>query len=166
VKLKEIEYKKSLVNSDEQNFVFHACIFSPSGKVLFSDIVEEYKKWKNQIGKEWSEECAIQLKKYIIDTGYSYYTTIWANNGNGQGFYGLYLKKDADIHKTTSSTGKRVEKRNLKTNELLGSWETIAKAAESEQMCAAKMSRSIKNKTVFDDDYYYCSSNKTLPDLV
>ena len=166
VKLKEIEYKKSLVNSDEQNFVFHACIFSPSGKVLFSDIVEEYKKWKNQIGKEWSEECAIHLKKYIIDTGYSYYTTIWANNGNGQGFYGLYLKKDADIHKTTSSTGKRVEKRNLKTNELLGSWETIAKAAESEQMCAAKMSRSIKNKTVFDDDYYYCSSNKTLPDLV
>jgi len=123
----------------------------------------EKSNWQRMVGRM----CNMQLKKYIIDTGYSYYTTIWANNGNGQGFYGLYLKKDADIHKTTSSRRKTCcQKRNLKTNELLGSWETIAKAAESEQMCAAKMSRSIKNKTVFDDDYYYCSSNKTLPDLV
>lgn len=157
VKLKEIEYKKQPINSDEQNFVFHSCIFSPSGKVLFSELVEEYKKWKKEIGKEWLPENEDSLKKYVRETGHTYYTTIWANNENGQGFYGLYLKKDADQYKTTSSTGKRVEKRHIKTNELLGKWETIAKAAEHEKMCAAKMSRSIKNKIVFNDDYYYCA---------
>jgi hypothetical protein len=34
--------------------------------------------------------------------------------------------------------------------------DTIAKAAESENMCAAKMSRSIKNAIIFNNDYYYC----------
>jgi len=38
---------------------------------------------------------------------------------------------------------------------LLAKWETIAKAAESEKISAAKMSRSIKAKTVFNNDYYY-----------
>ena len=43
--------------------------------------------------KEWVSNEAENLKKYIRETGYSLYTTIWANNGGGQGFYGLYLKK-------------------------------------------------------------------------
>lgn len=121
----------------------------------------EYKKWKQEIGKEWLPENEDELKKYLRETGYTYYTTIWANNESGQGFYGLYLKKHAYQYKTTSSTGKCVEKRHIKTNELLGKWETIAKAAESEKMCAAKMSRSIKNKIVFNDDYYYCEMRKS-----
>ena len=48
-----------------------------------------------------------------------------------------------------------VEKRDAQTNELINTFETIAKAAESENFCSAKMSRSIKNKVVFNDDYYY-----------
>jgi hypothetical protein len=52
---------------------------------------------------------------------------------------------------------KKVEKRMIDTNELLGNWETIAKAAESENMCAAKMSRSIKNRVIFQGDYYFCT---------
>jgi hypothetical protein len=48
ITLKEIKYNKSLTVSDEQNFIFHACQFSPSGKVLFDDLLNEYVKWKNQ----------------------------------------------------------------------------------------------------------------------
>ena len=61
-------------------------------------------------------------------------------------------------YKKPSTTSKKVYKREIKTNELLGTWDTIAKAAESENISAAKMSRSVKNKTVFNDDYYYTAN--------
>jgi hypothetical protein len=159
VMLREIKYIKNIIPSDPQNFVFHACTFSPSGKALFSDLVDEYKKWKENVGIEILLDDAEQLKKYLNSTGYIYYTTIWANNGGGQGFYGICLKKDEIKHKTTSSTGKKVQKRCANTDEILGTWETIAKAAEAEKICAAKMSRSIKNRVVFGDYYYDVSKN-------
>jgi len=158
VTLKELKYNKLLASSDTQNFIFHACIFSPSGKVLFDDLLNEYKKWKEQISLPQNGEEKEELKKYLKETNYVLYTTIWANNGGGQGYYGLSLKSEMDRHRTTSSTGKKVEKRLIKSNELLSTWETIAKAAEAEKICAAKMSRSIKNKTIFNDDYYFCIS--------
>ena len=158
VKLREIEYKKSVIPSDVQNFVYHACIFSPSGKTLYSDLVDEYKKWKTMVQKPETGKESDELKIYLKSTNYVLYTTIWANNGGGQGYYGIMLKKDVESSgKTTSSTGKKVEKRMVDTNELLGTWDTIAKAAESENICAAKMSRSIKNRVVFLGDYYFCN---------
>jgi phage anti-repressor protein len=156
VTLKELKYSKSLTVCDAQNFIFHACIFSPSGKVLFEDLLNEYKKWKEQIKLSPTGEEKEELKKYLKETNYVLYTTIWANNGGGQGYYGLSLKSEIERHRTTSSTGKKVEKRLVSTNELLGTWETIAKAAEAEKICAAKMSRSIKNRFIFKDDYYFC----------
>lgn len=40
--------------------------------------------------------------------------------------------------------------------QMVKNWaETIAKAVEFENISASKMSRSIKNKTVFNEDYYY-----------
>jgi len=81
-----------------------------------------------------------------------------SNERKNRGYYGIFLKKEMDQIKTTSSTGKKVEKRMIDTNELLGTWETIAKAAEAEQICAAKMSRSIKLRTIFQDDYYFCNT--------
>jgi hypothetical protein len=54
-----------------------------------------------------------------------------------------------------STTGKKVEKRLVASNHVLKTWNTIAKAAESEGFSTAKMSRSVKDKTVFKD-YYYC----------
>jgi len=155
VTLKELKYNKSLTTSITQNFIFHACIFSPSGKALFEDVLNEYKKWKEQISLPPTGEEKEELKKYLKETNYVLYTTIWANNGGGQGYYGLTLKSETDRHRTTSSTGKKVEKRTVGTDELLGTWETIAKAAEAEKICAAKMSRSIKNKIAFNDDYYF-----------
>jgi phage anti-repressor protein len=156
VKLRDIDYSKSTIPSDVQNFIYHACVFSPSGKALFSDLVDEYKKWKIMVQKPQTENDPEELKSYLKNTNYVLYTTIWANNGGGQGYYGIVLKRDMDSVRTTSSTGKKVEKRMVDTNELLGTWDTIAKAAEAEAVCAAKMSRSIKNRVVFGGDYYFC----------
>ena len=70
-------------------------------------------------------------------------------------YYGISLKQPyVQKQKITSSTGKKVYKREKETNELLSSWDTIAKAAEIEGVCAAKMSRYIKNKTIVNDYYY------------
>ena len=41
-----------------------------------------------------------------------------------------------------------------KTDILLGTWDTIAKAAKAEDISTAKMSRCVKNKTIIDDYYY------------
>jgi|UniRef100_A0A6C0HTM2 phage anti-repressor protein len=155
VTLKELKYEKSEILSNPQNFIFHACIFSPSGKVLFSDLINEYKKWKQQIKLPIFDTDEKELKTYLKSTNYVIFMTLWCNNGSGQGYYGLSLKKDIDNHRKTSSTGKKIQKYSIK-GDLLGTWESIAKAAESEKICAAKMSRSVKNKVVFNNDYYYC----------
>jgi hypothetical protein len=67
------------------------------------------------------------------------------------------LKTDDPPCKKTSSTGKVVEKREIRSGILLGKWDTIAKAAISENISAAKMSRNIKNRIEYDD-YYYCTA--------
>jgi hypothetical protein len=67
------------------------------------------------------------------------------------------LKTDDPPCKKTSSTGRAVEKRELLSGILLGKWDTIAKAAKYENISAAKMSRSVKNRTEYDD-YYYCAA--------
>jgi prophage antirepressor-like protein len=158
VTLKEIIYKKTLnvTYQDEENFIFHSCKFYPSGKVLFSALYEEYQKWKKSIGKDVTSDDEKRLKNYLKSSEHTLYTTLWTPNGNGQGFYGLSLKSDVNDIKKTSSTGKTVEKRNIETNDLLGTWQTIAKAAVDEKIAPSKMSRCIKNKFVFNDDYYYC----------
>jgi hypothetical protein len=45
-------------------------------------------------------------------------------------------------------------KRLYESNILLSKWDTIATAAESENVSNAKMSRYIKNKTEVNDYYY------------
>lgn len=75
--------------------------------------------------------------------------------GSNEGYYGISVKNNEYKHKLTSSTGKKVEKIDYRSEHVLCVWETIAKAALSEDISAAKMSRSIKNKVIFNDDYYY-----------
>jgi hypothetical protein len=64
-----------------------------------------------------------------------------------------------DNIKRISSTGKKVEKCCAKTDAFLKSWDTILLAAENEKCSAPKISRSIKAKTIFHDDYYFCFSS-------
>lgn len=156
ITLKEMEYKKSLIPCEVEQFVFNRCKFSPEAKSLTTELVDEFIKWKTNVGKEISYNEKKELGDFLKKNKHVLFATIWTNNGNGQGYYGISIKHDhKEEHYKTSSTGKKVEKRN-KQNELLGTWETIVKAALFEKIAPVKMSRSIKNKTVFHDDYYYC----------
>jgi hypothetical protein len=155
VKLKEITYKKKLENSTVETFLFQVCMFSPNGKILNSTLLSEYQRWKQSVGKQSSENDMKELKDYLNSCEYTLKATVWTDVGSNEGYYGIMLKSSEHVHKTTSSTGKNVEKRMMADDTLLGKWETIAKAAEAEKVSPAKMSRSIKNKVVFND-YYYC----------
>lgn len=158
--LKEIEYKRKFVNnqSDPETFIFHMCNFTPSGKVLMPELVDEYIAWKKRLNKPLNKNDVLDFKKYMKDCEYVLVSNIWCPNGSGQGYYGINLKSAEILHKKTSSTAKKVEKRDIKTNTTLDTWTTIAKAAEAEGISAAKMSRSIKNNIKFND-YYYVIAN-------
>jgi hypothetical protein len=66
----------------------------------------------------------------------------------------LSLKQHEYKPKLVSSTGKKVYKKELQTDQILATWESIAKAAEFEGVSPAKMSRLIKNKIEFNNCYY------------
>ena len=155
VKLKNIEYKKRFVNNDVEDFLFQVCRFTPSGKILNATLLLEYQRWKQCLNKECNDSDMKDLKEYLNNSEYVLKSTVWCDNQSNEGYYGLSLKTQQYKYKTTSSTGKKVEKVDYKTNQVLHTWETIAKAATDELISPAKMSRIIKNKVIFNNDYYY-----------
>ena len=154
IKLKPVEYKKSKENSNAETFIFQVCQFSDCGKVLNSVLLREYQKWKISVDKELSENDMKEIKEYLNESPYALKATVWTDEGNNEGYYGLSIKQNEYKPKLISSTGKKVYKREEKTDTLLATWDTIAKAAESESISAAKMSRCVKNKIIIDDYYY------------
>jgi phage anti-repressor protein len=156
VKLKEIVYKKKFVDNNAETFLFQVCKFSPNGKMLNSTLLSEYQRWKKSIGKPCSEDDMKELKDYLNSCDYTLKATVWTGEGSNEGYYGVMLKSDEHKHKATSTNGKCVEKRD-KDNNVLGRWDTIAKAANSENLSTSKMSRAIKAGTKFNDDYCYVS---------
>lgn len=155
IMLKELLYKKNLVSSDIECFIFHACLFSPSSKVLHANLENEYLIWKKTNMKDITNNETNEIRQYLKDCNYTLFTTIWTSSGNGQGYYGISLKSEiTQDYKKTSSTGKKVEKRQINTDILLGTWETIAKTAEYEKISSAKLSRMIKSKTIINDYYF------------
>ena len=157
IKLKEIEYKKIYVlpTNITETFIFNSCVFVPSGKVLFSDLYNEYIKWKNKVKNPIKNNEEKELKKYLKECQHIIQSVVWCHNGNGLGYYGITLKSSTEVLRKTSSTGKSVEKRYIINDEVIDTYETIAKAAESEKIAPCKMSRSIKAKTIFNNDYYF-----------
>ena len=159
VKLKAIEYKKITDNSDAENFIFQVCQFSVCGKILNSTLLDEYKKWKTSVSKEITNNEMKEIKEYLDSYPYALKATVWIDGGSNEGYYGLALKATQIRPRITSSTGKKVQKREKDTDLLLASWDTIAKAAEMESVSTAKMSRYVKNKTIVNDDYYYTAGS-------
>jgi hypothetical protein len=157
IKLKSIEYKKKLTNNDVENFIFQVCKFSDSGKILNSVLLREYQKWKLSVGKEFTENDMKEIKEYLNSSPYALKATVWTDEGSNEGYYGLSLKINEYKPKLISSTGKKVYKREKDTNQLLATFETIAKAAYIEGISTAKMSRCVKNNTIIN--YYYYSIN-------
>jgi hypothetical protein len=82
---------------------------------------------------------------------------VWTDEGNNEGYYGISLKQNDYKPKLISSTGKKIYKRMKGSDELLGTWDTIRKAADFEGISTSKMSRYVKNKLVIND-YYYSTS--------
>ena len=158
VKFKQIEYKKRFINNDVETFLFQVCNFTPSGKILNSTLLSEYHRWKQSVNKFLDLNDIKFFKEYLNSSEYVVRSTVWTDKGSNEGYYGISLKVDEYKHKKTSSTGKKVEKIELSTGVVLGLWDTIAKAAENELISAAKMSRSIKNKIIFNDYYYKCQN--------
>jgi hypothetical protein len=158
VKLLPIEYKRICdVTCDVETFVFNVCRFSPCGKILNSTLLSEYQRWKKKMNKDVSDDDMREIKQYLNSSVYVQKGTVWVNSLSNEGYYGLSLKEDDTyVHKNVTSTGKRVNKICSKTNQVLNTWTTIIKAATAENMCASKMSRSIKNKIVHND-YFYVS---------
>ena len=154
IKLKPIEYKKHQENSTVETFIFQICKFSDCGKILNSVLLREYQKWKVSVDKELTENDMKEIKEYLNSSPYALKATVWTEDGNNEGYYGISLKQSDIKPKLISSTGKKVYKREEKTNLLLGTWDSIAKAAESENISASKMSRFVKNKNIINDYYY------------
>jgi cell division septum initiation protein DivIVA len=176
IKLKTVEYKKVIANEAEnpaqfsvETFIFQCCQFSDRGKILNSTLLKEYQQWKISVGQTPNETDLKNLKTYLNACPNALKATIWVETAN-EGYYGLSLKEsyyslkqnavqeqgaNPIIGVQLSTTGKKVEKRLVNSNQILKTWNTIAKAAAEEGFSTAKMSRSVKDKTVFKD-YYYC----------
>jgi uncharacterized protein YabN with tetrapyrrole methylase and pyrophosphatase domain len=116
--------------------------------------LREYQKWKVSVGKELTDNDMKEIKEYLNSSPYALKATVWTDEGNNEGYYGLSIKQTDIKPKLISSTGKKVFKREKETNTLLATWDTIAKAAECENMSTAKMSRCVKNKNIINDYYY------------
>jgi cell division septum initiation protein DivIVA len=177
VKLNTIEYKKVVATEAEnpaqfsvETFIFQCCQFSDRGKILNSTLLKEYQQWKISVGQTPSENDMKNLKTYLNACKNTLKATIWSENTSNEGYYGVGLRQSYTELKQSviqeqganpiigvqlSTTGKKVEKRLVGSNQVLKTWSTIAKASESEGFSTAKMSRSVKDKTVFND-YYYC----------
>jgi hypothetical protein len=177
IKLKTVDYKKVIATEAEnpaqfsvETFIFQCCQFSDRGKILNSTLLKEYQQWKISVGQTPSETDLKNLKTYLNACPNALKSTIWFEITSNEGYYGLSLKEsyyslnqsavlaqgaNPIIGVQLSTTGKKVEKRLVGTNQVLKTWNTIAKAAAEEGFSTAKMSRSVKDKTVFKD-YYYC----------
>ena len=156
VKLKEVEYIKTQNHSDAETFLFQVCKFSDNGKILNTVLLEEYQAWKRSVDRpvKDDETDLKELKTYLNASPYALKSVVWTDGTSGDGYYGISLKKVNQPPKLISSTGKKVYKREATTHALLGTWDTIAKAADSENCSAAKMSRCVKNKTIIQDYYF------------
>ena len=154
IKLNTVEYVKHQSNSTVETFIFQVCKFSHCGKVLNSVLLREYQKWKVSVGKELTDNDIKEIKEYLNSSPYALKATVWTDEGNNEGYYGLAIKQSDIKPKLISSTGKKVFKREKETNVLLATWATIVKASEAENMSAAKMSRYVKNKNIINDYYY------------
>jgi len=148
IKLREMEISKQypVGASTPETFVFNSCVFSDYAKVLNTTLLVEYRKWKLSVGQPIAQnevDDMRELKTYLNASPYALKATVHKDSVGNEGYYGLDMKGDLPPgpQRVVATSGKRVEKRCAKTNVLLATWESIAKAAQVEGMCAAKMSR-------------------------
>jgi hypothetical protein len=159
IKLKDIVYKKSSSSNEVENFIFESCIFSPEGRASTNKIVEEFINYKKNNSLLINNNEDKDVKNYLKNCQYILGGPIRLHNINAtfEGYYGITLKNDyyqeARDHQIATS-GKKVQKIDASTKNILNNWTTIAKAAIHEDFSPAKMSRAIKNNTLINNAYY------------
>ena len=159
VKLKDIVYKKSSSSNEVENFIFESCIFSPEGRASTNKIVEEFIYYKNNNGLLINKSEDKDIKNYLKNCQYILGGPIRLHNINAtyEGYYGITLKNDCFQEARANqlaTSGKKVQKIDSSTKNILNCWPTIAKAATHEDFSPAKMSRAIKNNTLINNAYY------------
>jgi len=162
LQLKPIEYKKITDNSTVENFIFEDCFFSDSGKITEIILLQEYNNWKTSQGLLFSEiDDSQAMKDYLKSNKNVVRAVVWTKYGTSTGYYGLSLLRDEndDSPPKTSSTAKKVYKKNAETHEIIKTWSSIARAAEEENCCTAKMSRLVKLQQIVSNFYYQSGSS-------
>jgi len=162
LKLKPIEYNKITDNSTVENFIFEDCFFSDSGKITEIMLLQEYNNWKTSQGLPFSEiDDSQAMKDYLKSNKNVVRAVVWTKYGTSTGYYGLSLIRDEndDSPPKTSSTAKKVYKKNAETHEIIKTWNSIARAAEEENCCTAKMSRLVKLQQIISNFYYQSGSS-------
>ena len=156
VMLNPIVYKRHDMNDITETFIFESCKFAPNSRIATHRLHEEFVQYKTKMGLDIKQTELFNIKTYMDTCPYTQKGTLYIQDGNltQEGYYGLALKTDTpNIRKVGSNTGKKVVKLDTKTNTVLNTWDTIVKAALHEKVSASKMSRSIKNKVVYEG---YC----------
>ena len=172
VMLKHIDYKPSILITEVETFVYEKCKFSPSGKIFVRTLIDEYKEWKRNTSRTINSKDEKELRQYLNSHQHLLPAVIWkpyekkinedgSNNTtenhtmSNDGYYGISLKsEDGKHYKNTSNSGKKVEKRDSRTDTVLETYETIAKAKEETKL--STMSYAIKTKRIINDEYYFC----------
>jgi len=159
IKLKDIVYKKSSSSNEVENFIFESCIFSPEGRASTNKIVEEFINYKKNNSLLINNNEDKDVKNYLKNCQYILGGPVRLHNINAtfEGYYGISLKNDyyqEARDDQIASSGKKVQKIDARTKNILNNWTTIAKAAIHEDFSPAKMSRAIKNNTLINNAYY------------
>lgn len=156
ITVNESKFEKSLDGNITEDFILQCCTFGTEHRVLMNDLVEEYTDWKTRLGLNITSKEKDEIVSYFrtYNTHLVSRDTVWATGGGGQGYYGIILNKHLKITKKSSSTGKKVKKIDAETGSILDRWDTIASAAQFEDMSQATLSRAIKNKKNINGFYY------------
>ena len=176
VMLKHIDYGKVVLTHDIEVFIYERCRFSSGGKSQVMTLINEYKDWKRTTNKPHVSTDEKELRKYLNNHPHLCASVVWKptlkivnedgttneiknKTQSNDGYYGISLKREDEHHyKNTSSKGKKVEKRDYATDTVLATYETIAKAMSETKITV--LSTAIKNKRVFNNEYYFCIANK------
>ena len=158
IMLKEIEYIKRLLNDEAEKFIFNNCVFSPHYRTSSAKLLENYLSYKKIVNIDITNNEMKELKNYLNSSLYVVAGPVRLHNDNNtyEGYYGLILKIDKDEYENDNqrTIGKTVQKIDIKSGHIINFWNSIVKAAQHENISASKMSRNIKNATVYADCYY------------
>jgi ElaB/YqjD/DUF883 family membrane-anchored ribosome-binding protein len=141
-----------------EQFLYEMCDRGVTFKSRQLDLINIFKDWfQKKNGEAPSDVQVRSLKTYMENNFFKTNVHMQTNERKaGQGYWGVKLKADDQVHRHVSTTSKSIQKLNVETMEHVREkpWVSIAKAAECEGIPATKMSRYVRDKTNVDGFMY------------